>query len=192
VVEEFGLIDKVFAVTLDNVSSNAKPMETLTHMFFGYLGFYPTPTPSDPNKVKYLFVHQRCPCHIINFIIKSGLKRLKHFTKYFRITINFLNSSNQRITLFKKYCTAKGVRPRKFGLDIDVRWNSTYLMLKHLVPYNDIFSVFINSYYGLELLARNHWHIAEKIMEFLEPFFDSTVILLVFIIPQVHLFCTIS
>jgi uncharacterized protein (UPF0210 family) len=40
VVEEFGLIDKVFAVTLDNVSSNAKAMETLTLMFFGYLGSY--------------------------------------------------------------------------------------------------------------------------------------------------------
>jgi hypothetical protein len=37
--------------------------------------------------------------------------------------------------------------------------------------------MFINSHYGLELLARNHWHVAEKIMEFLEPFFDSTVIL---------------
>jgi hypothetical protein len=47
VVEEFGLIDKVFAVTLDNASSNSKAMETLTPMFFGYLGSYPTPTPTD-------------------------------------------------------------------------------------------------------------------------------------------------
>jgi hypothetical protein len=47
VVEEFGLIDKVFAVTLDNASSNSKAMETLTPIFFGYLGSYPTPTPTD-------------------------------------------------------------------------------------------------------------------------------------------------
>jgi hypothetical protein len=40
VVEEFGLFDKVFAVTLDNISSHAKEMETLTPMFFGYLGSY--------------------------------------------------------------------------------------------------------------------------------------------------------
>jgi hypothetical protein len=40
VVEEFGLIDKVFVVTLDNVSSNAKAMKTLTPMFFGYLDSY--------------------------------------------------------------------------------------------------------------------------------------------------------
>ena len=30
VIEEFGLIDKIFFVTLDNASSKAKAMETLT------------------------------------------------------------------------------------------------------------------------------------------------------------------
>ena len=38
VVEEFGLIDKVFSITLDNASSNSKTIETLTPMFVGYLG----------------------------------------------------------------------------------------------------------------------------------------------------------
>ena len=78
-------------------------------------------------------MHQRCACHTINLIVKSGLKRLKHVTEDFRTAINFLNSSNQRIALFKEYCNAKGVRSRKFGLDMDVRWNSTYLMLKHMM-----------------------------------------------------------
>ena len=35
VVKEFGLIDKVFSVTLDNASSNAKAMDTLTLMHKG-------------------------------------------------------------------------------------------------------------------------------------------------------------
>jgi hypothetical protein len=51
VVEEFGLIDKVFSVTLDNASSNAKAIETLT-----------------------LYVY-----HIINLIVKSSLKRFKPY-----------------------------------------------------------------------------------------------------------------
>ena len=62
VVEEFGLIDKIFAVTLDSASSNAKAMETLTPIFFGYLGSDPAPTPSDPNKHKYCLVHRCCAC----------------------------------------------------------------------------------------------------------------------------------
>jgi hypothetical protein len=50
VVEEFCLIDKIFDVTLDNASSNAKAMETLTPMFVGYLGSDPASEPDDPNK----------------------------------------------------------------------------------------------------------------------------------------------
>jgi hypothetical protein len=169
-VEEFGLIDKIFAITLDNASSNTKAMKTLTPIFAGYLGSDPSPEPLDPNKRKYTLMHQCCACHIINLIVKSGVKRLKPYLQHFRTAINFLNSSNQRIAMFKNYCNAKGVRPRKFGLDMDVRWNATYLMLKHLVPYSVVFSLFINSNYGAALLSPNHWYVAEKILEFLELF----------------------
>ena len=177
VVEEFGLVDKVFAITLDNASSNSKAYDILQAVFCGYLGSYPAPTRDDPNLVKYMLVHQRCACHIINLIVKSGLKRVKPYTEDFRTAINFLNSSNQRIALFKNFCTARGIRPRKFGLDMDVRWNSTYLMLKHLLPYKEVFSVFINSNYGSELLTANHWYVAEHIMVFLKMFYNCTVVL---------------
>ena len=60
---------------------------------------------------------------------------------------------------------------------MDVRWNATYLILKHLVSYKDVFSVFINANYGSTLLTARHWYIAEKILEFLELFYDSTVVL---------------
>ena len=79
--------------------------------------------------------------------------------------------------MFKNYCTAQGVRPIKFGLDIDVRWNAIYLILKHLVPYKHVFFVFINSNYDSELLSTEHWYIAEKILEFLKLFYDSTIVL---------------
>jgi hypothetical protein len=62
-------------------------METLTHLFAGYLGSDLAPTPSDPNKRKYSLVHQRCACHIINLIVKSRLKRMKPFTEDLRTTI---------------------------------------------------------------------------------------------------------
>jgi len=105
-----------FSVILDNASSNGKAMNTLTHLFAGYLGPDPSPDPLDPSNRKYSLVHQRCAYHIINLIVKSRLKRLKLYTEDFRTVFNFLNSSNQIIALFKEYCNAKGVRPRKFGL----------------------------------------------------------------------------
>ena len=80
VVVEYCLIDKIFSVTLDNASSNAKAMNTLTPLFAGYLDPNPSPDSLDPSNHKYSLVHQCCACHNINHIIKSGLKRLKPYT----------------------------------------------------------------------------------------------------------------
>jgi hypothetical protein len=52
VVEEFGLIDKIFVVTLDNASANSRAYNILQPVFFGYLGSFPAPTCDDPNKVQ--------------------------------------------------------------------------------------------------------------------------------------------
>jgi hypothetical protein len=74
------------------------------------------------------------------------------------------------------------IHPCKFGVDMDVRWNSTYLMIKHLLPHKSAFSVFIKTQYplnedGSPFLTDNHWAIAEKVLSFLELFYESTVAL---------------
>jgi hypothetical protein len=183
VVDEYGISDKIFAVTLDNASSNSTAMDILTPAFSGYIlaALPPNATEEEVREERSLFMHQRCACHIINLIVKSGMKRLKPYIEDFRTAISFLNSSNQRIAAYKSYCMSMGVRPRKFGLDMDVRWNSTYLMLKHVVPYKSTFSVFIKTQHplrdGLPLLTDNHWYVADKVLAFLELFYDSTVAL---------------
>ena len=55
-------------------------------------------------------------------------------------------------------------------------------MLKHLVPHKQTFGVFIQTQYPRAegtpyLLTDGHWYVAEKILEFLELFYDSTVVL---------------
>jgi hypothetical protein len=183
VVEEYDLTNKIFAITLDNASSNSSAMDILSPIFSGYIlaALPPDATEDEVKEERSLFMHQRCACHIINLTVKSGMKRLKPYIEDFRTAISFLNSSNQRIAAFKSFCACNGVRPRKFGLDMDVRWNSTYLMLKHVVPYRSTFSTFIQTHHpfrnGLPLLTDNHWYVAEKILQFLELFYDSTVAL---------------
>jgi hypothetical protein len=165
VLDEWSLTDKIFSFTLDNTSANASAMTFLTPKFSGYAGS--------------VFLHQRCACHIINLIVKSSLKHFKLYIEAFRVAISFLNSSNQRIAAYKSYCIAMGVCPRNFGLDINVRWNSTYLMLKHMVSYNNTFSVFMDTHYkqamGQTLLIDDHRQVAEKILSFLEMFYESTL-----------------
>jgi hypothetical protein len=137
VVDDYSISDKNFAITLDNASSNKTAMSLLQPMFTGYLDFGSTKQfdLDDGEDLRSIFLHQRCACHIINLIVKSGLKRMKPYLNDFRTDITFLNASNQRIAAYKMVCLSQGVRPHKFGVDMDVRWNSTYLMLKHVVPY---------------------------------------------------------
>jgi hypothetical protein len=80
VLSEYDLTSKVLSVTLDNASANASVMDYLT--------------PSPSSYVGSTLLHQRCACHIINLIVKSGLKHLKTYLEDFMTTISFLNSSN--------------------------------------------------------------------------------------------------
>jgi hypothetical protein len=147
VLAEYDLTSKVLSVTLDNASA----MDHLTPYVSSYVGS--------------TLLHQRCACHIINLIVKCGLKCLKLYLEDSRTTISFLNSSNQCIASFKSFCLATGVHPHKFGVYMDVKWNSTYLMLKHLLPYNDTFSMFIHTNYRVGiLLTPDHWYVAEHIL----------------------------
>jgi hypothetical protein len=65
---------------------------------------------------------------------------------------------------------------------MDVRWNSTYLMLKNLFPHKVPFTTFIHANYprgeqGELLLTQEHWALAEKVFKFLELFCETTVAL---------------
>lgn len=175
VVEDFGLTDKIFSITLDNAAANTKAMEILTPLFNTY--------------AQSFLLHQRCACHIINLIVKSGLKRLNACIDSFRDAISFINCSNQRIAAYKSFCVAMNVRPRKFGLDMPVRWNSTYLMLKHILPYKSTLSVFLHTQSHQSRssssrtqvrdpeLTEDDWVVGEKIFSFLEIFHKATVCL---------------
>ena len=81
VVEDFCLTNKIFSITLDNASANSRAMNILTPLFSTY--------------VESLLLYQRCACHIINFIVKSNLKRLSQYLDVFHTAISFVNSSNQ-------------------------------------------------------------------------------------------------
>jgi hypothetical protein len=156
VVTEYGMLSNVFSITLDNASA----MTELTPNLLPYVC-------GSANAARLM--HQHCACHIINLIVKSGLKRIKEKVEDFHRAISWLNSSNQCIASFKSFCIAHGARPRKFGLDMDVRWNATYLLLKHLVPYKTTFSMYVSANYqvgGEPLLTDEHWYVAEHMLNF--------------------------
>jgi hypothetical protein len=123
-------------------------------------------TDSSNDDLSTMFLHQCCSCQVINLVVKVGLDPIRTYLDNFRTVITFLNASNQRIAAYKSYCMSMAIGPRKFVVDMDVRWNSTYLMLKNLLPHKSTFSLFVKTQYPLNedgtRLTDNHWAIAEK------------------------------
>jgi hypothetical protein len=100
VIDDYAFTDKVFAITLDNASSNNTAMKYLRPFLSGYLGV-PAPVVTDDDDDSFtpndddlctMLLHQRCSCHVINLIVKVGLQHLKAYIDDFRTAITFLNA----------------------------------------------------------------------------------------------------
>ena len=95
VLADYGLTEKVFAITLDNASSNVSAMSRLRPILSKYLGIevvddsVESDNASSGNVVNTMFLHQRYACHIINLIVKEVLETLKPLIETFRTTISF-------------------------------------------------------------------------------------------------------
>ena len=160
VIQEYKIEDRVVSITLDNASANTSAMNTLEPYIQSYIGGY--------------VLHQRCVCHIINLIVQSGMSQVSKHLSSIRSAIRFLSTSPLAYSKFKEYCKVRGKKPRKFGLDMKVRWNSTYHMLKQVKGYEKIFTNFINAQDIGIVLTNTDWQVVASLCDFLEPFYNAT------------------
>ena len=121
IVEEYDIYNHIISIILDNATANTKVIDDLQGLVSSY--------------TRGFLLHQSCACHIINLIVKLGMKVIDSYICKIQYAIASINNSNPRIQEFKKYCKAKGLKPRKSWLDIPIWWNSTYMMLKSTLDY---------------------------------------------------------
>ncbi|KAL6501373.1 hypothetical protein OROGR_026506 [Orobanche gracilis] len=123
-------IEKLFSIVVDNASSNDTAIDYLkrrmksenTLLFEG----------------KYL--HLRCACHILNLIVKDGLKELNASIKSIRNVVIFIHSSPSRLNKFREFATlAKFASTSTVPMDVKTRWNATYKMLDVALKYRRVF-----------------------------------------------------
>ncbi|KAJ1278634.1 hypothetical protein BS78_04G093800 [Paspalum vaginatum] len=165
VLNDFKIKDKILSVTLDNASSNTTAIEILSPQIQSYIEGY--------------VVHQRCVRHIINLVVQDGITVFSKYLDNIRAAIRFITSTPQMISKFAEYCRAHNKKPRKFGLDMKIRWNSTYLMLKSLQGYENLITVFVNANAkNLNIvLTEDDWIIVSNFRDFLMPFYAATNVL---------------
>lgn len=113
-------IDKVFTITVDNATSNDKAINHLKR------------------KCKWKdvilnndYMHVRCCAHIVNLIVKEGLEEQNEVIIRIINVVKYARSSPARLKAFKKCVEKEKIDSKRLVcLDVETRWNSTYMMLE--------------------------------------------------------------
>lgn len=116
--------------------------------------------------------------------MKAGWEATNASVARIRTAVLFAKSSPGRLGLFRK-CVLKEKIPEKslFSLDVDTRWNSTYLMLEDTVPFEKAFKrLGEESKYYLSYFSKvggpptpNDWLEARKLIPVFKLFYSVTV-----------------
>jgi hypothetical protein len=172
---EWGL-EKVTCVTVDNASSNDSGVSYLRRIM----------NIAKTSIVEGKFLHMRCAAHIVNLIVQDGLKLVDISVKRVRAAVRYIKNSTSRLAKFKEIAEEEKVETKAFlNLDICTRWNSTYLMLKATISYENVFARYLDEdlMYAIDLSQEKggpeypdeqDWENAKNMVEFLGHFFDLT------------------
>ncbi|GBC10040.1 hypothetical protein RclHR1_00930018 [Rhizophagus clarus] len=78
------------------------------------------------------FSHYRCAAHVLNLGVKKGLKSADDSIAKARKLINTIKKSTRISNSLQTFCGLKKIKYLKLILDTEIRWNSTFYMLKRL------------------------------------------------------------
>ncbi|KAL4584113.1 hypothetical protein LXL04_008703 [Taraxacum kok-saghyz] len=87
--------------------------------------------------------HIRCMAHIINLIVKMGLKHQNYHVECVQNAVKYIRGSTQRIKKFKKAMKDVAVDTKRFLCgETPTRWNSTFELLTSAYDVRDAFVEF--------------------------------------------------
>ncbi|PHT99438.1 26S proteasome non-ATPase regulatory subunit 11 [Capsicum chinense] len=87
------------------------------------------------------FLHVWCNAHILNLIVKKGLSEQNKSISWVRNVVKYVKPSCARTASFKSYVEKVKLDTNGLmSLDVEIRWNSTYLMLNTAAKFEKAFS----------------------------------------------------
>ncbi|KAL0297601.1 UNVERIFIED_CONTAM: hypothetical protein Sradi_6812200 [Sesamum radiatum] len=126
-------------------------------------------------------LHMRCVAHIINLIVKDGLKELNDSIERVRTVVRYVRQSPARTRKFNDYVVEEKIQRKKsLCLDVPTRWNSVYTMLETALIFQGIFEGMKynfmpdESYGKIGLPLKLDWVMVRKFVKVLRYFYDLT------------------
>ncbi|CAN1291149.1 Zinc finger BED domain-containing protein RICESLEEPER 2 [Linum perenne] len=130
------------------------------------------------------FLHMRCCAHILSLIVNDGMKEVDDSIYRIRSAVRFVRSSTSRLQRFKACVHEEKLNGKKLVcLDVETRWNSTYLMLQSAVVFQRDFErleekdvVFRSELQKLKgTPLETDWIYVKSLLPFLKSLYDATL-----------------
>ncbi|KAM1519537.1 hypothetical protein ACFX1Z_022324 [Malus domestica] len=123
-------IEKIFSITVDNASANDVAIDYMKKRLHEMN--YPL--------IDGKYLHMRCACHILNLVVKSGLKELTKSVKGIRNCVKYIHSSPARLEKFRDFAILfKMDKMSNVPFDVSTRWNATYKMFDVAYKFRKVF-----------------------------------------------------
>ena len=168
-------IRNVLTVTVDNASSNDLAIQHLKTIFNHW----------ECGVLEGSFLHMRCAAHILNLVVKDGLSEVIHSVKKVRAFVRYVRSSPARLNTFKSSIQQEKIESKSLVcMDVETRWNSTFLMLDSAVKFKKAFSnMLLKDSTCKKELQKNEgglvndtdWLNVSSLLSFLKIFYDATL-----------------
>ncbi|EOA23128.1 hypothetical protein CARUB_v100024710mg, partial [Capsella rubella] len=175
-------IRKIFTINVDNATANTNAMKKFKEAF-SLVGH-------DALVLGGQFMHLRCCAHIINLVVKDGLRDLNKSVEAIRTAVQYVRGSSKRVHAFELKVESGKMTRGSLSLDCQTRWNSTFLMLTRALKfrsafdrmeaedklYNDYFSESIDGIKRTGPPTKHDWDEIERLVRFLVIFYNSTLV----------------
>lgn len=171
---EWGL-KNVFTTTVDNASSNDVAIQHLKKVFNHW----------ECGVLNGDFLHVRCAAHVLNLVVKEGLSDMTNSIKKVRALVRYVRSSPARLQKFKACVEEEKIDSSSLVcLDVETRWNSTYLMIESAIKFKKAFSNLLLKDPSCEkelrkcvggLIYEDDWAKVSGLVPFLKVFYEATL-----------------
>ena len=122
----------MFSITVDNVSSNDGCNQSLKRRLSSWKG----------SVLQGEYLHMRCAAHILSLTIKDGLSEVSDAISRIHSAVKYVRSSSARLQKFKSCIKQEKIESNALlCLDIETRWNSTYLMIESALKFQKAFEL---------------------------------------------------